>query len=154
MPKNLLMVIGLGAGLWAIMFLGVFALIISPLPELVQKIAEIILAGVAAFILPKFYFKKNSSKIKDGVILWVAWLVIITILDLLITVWFVKGFGSYVSGLKIFYGMWSLWVSFFVMLSTIILASKTTPGGDLIKKPTTQAPVVLPTQNPPQKPLV
>ena len=140
MPKNRLLALGLGVGLWMVMFLGVFALIVSPLSDLIQKIGEIVLAGVAAFVLAKIYFKKSPGDLKDGVVLWLAWLILGTILDLLITIWFVKGSGSYVSGLKAFYGMWSVWVSFVVMLAGVGLAAKTTHGGELMKKPPQQPP--------------
>jgi len=153
MPKNLPLTLGLGVGLWVVMFLGVFALMVSPMSDLVQKIGEIILAGVAGFVLAMLYFKKNPGDIKDGVVLWVAWLVIGTILDLLITIWFVKGSASYVEGLKMFYGMWSLWVSFVVMLGGIVLAAKTTHGGDLMKQSPFE-PTNRPPQQPPQQPPV
>lgn len=137
--------IGLGAGFWAIMFIGVSAFMVTPIPDIWQKILEIVLAGAAGYILGLIYFKKTPGDIKDGLILGVIWFIVGGILDLLITVQYVKGTGGYVDGLKNLYGMWSLWVSFVALFIGIIIAVKTTHGGALIVKPPVQ---------PPQKPTV
>ena len=144
MIKKWPLAIGLGAGLWGVMFIGVSALMVSGLPDLVQQIFEIVLAGVVAFILARLYFKKAPGDLKAGAILFVLWLAIETALDLLITVQFVKASGTYASGLKSFYGMWSLWVSFVLMLVGVELSAKITHGGELMKTPD---------QNPASKPV-
>ncbi len=135
MIKNWKLAIGLGAGFWVIMFIGISALMVTPLPVIWQKILEIILSGVGAFILARIYFKKNPSDIKAGIILGVAWFIVGGILDLLVTIQYVKAGGTYVSGLKSFYGMWNLWVGFLLMFAGIVLAAKLTRGGELMKSP-------------------
>jgi len=140
MVKDLKLALGLGAGFWAIMFIGISALMVMPMPEILQQICGIILAGVTAFILAKIYFKKNPGDIKTGIILGVLWLITSTALDLLVTVQYVKAGGSYVDGLKSLYGAWNLWVGFLLMLVGVVAAAKMTHGGDLIKKPPVQQP--------------
>jgi len=146
MIKNLKLALGLGAGMWAVMFIGISALMVTPLLAIWQTILEIILSGLAAFVLARFYFKKNPGDIKDGLILGIAWFIVGGILDLLVTIQYVKAGGSYLSGLKSFYGMWSLWVGFLLMFIGIVLAAKLTRGGELIKtQPQAPAPKVPPT---------
>ncbi len=134
--------IGLGVGFWAVMFLAVSVLMVSGLPEIWQKILEIIVSGVAAYILARIYFKKSPGGIKDGVALAIIWLVVGGILDLLVTIQYVKGNGTYLEGLKAFYGMWNLWVGIALMFVGAIVAAKTTRGGELIPKPPSQPPTV------------
>ena len=128
--------IGFGAGFWGIMFLAVSALIISPLPNIWQKILEIIIAGIAAYVLAMIYFKKTPEDLRGVVILWAIWMIISAILDLLITVQYVKAGDTYLYGLRSFYGMWSLWVSFVVALGAMVLAAKMNQGA-APTKPTT-----------------
>lgn len=140
--------LGLGAGFWAVIFIGVSALMVTPLPAIWQKILEIILSAVAAFILAKLYFKKHPGDIKAGLILGVIWFIVGGILDLLVTVQYVKAGASYLTGLKTFYGMWSLWVGFLLMFVGIGVAALTTHGGELMKppaQPPRQQPPVPPT---------
>ena len=135
--------------MWAVMFIGVCALMVTPLPVIWQQILEIVLSGLAAFILARLYFKKNPGDIKDGLILGVAWFIVGGILDLLVTVQYVKAGASYFSGLKSFYGIWSLWVGFLLMFVGVIFAAKLTRGGELIKSasfvPPSKPPLVPPT---------
>ncbi|MAF13607.1 MAG: hypothetical protein CMI53_01810 [Parcubacteria group bacterium] len=135
MIKNLKVGLGLGVGFWAIMFIGVSAIMVMPISDLIQKIAEIILAGIAAFILAKLYFKKNPGDIKAGLILGVVWFIVSGILDLLVTIQYVKAGGSYVDGLITFYSSWNLWVGFLLMFVGTALAAQTTHGGDLMELP-------------------
>ena len=116
--------IGYGAGFWAIMFIGVSALMVTPIPEIWQKILEIVLAGVGALILGLVYFKKAPGTIKNGLTLGVIWFIVGGILDLLITIQYVKAGGSYLFGLKTFYGAWSLWAGFLAMFLGLIMAAK------------------------------
>jgi hypothetical protein len=139
MLKHWKLLLGLGAGFWAVMFIGVSALIVSPLFDIWQKIIEIGLAAVVSFILAKLYFKKNPGDIKEGLVLALIWLIISAILDLLITIQFVKAGGTYFDGLKQFYGMWSLWISFALTFVACVAAAKTTRGGELMAP--TQPPV-------------
>lgn len=148
MPKNLLLALGLGAGMWGVMFIGVSAIMVTPIPPLLQKILEIILSGVAAFILARIYFKKQPGDLKEGLILGVCWFVVGGVLDLLVTVQYVKGSASFFNGLKMFYGMWSLWVGFLLMFIGIVVAAKLTRGGELMKQPPFP-----PIQKPPQAPV-
>ncbi|MFA6411013.1 MAG: hypothetical protein WCW26_05580 [Candidatus Buchananbacteria bacterium] len=141
MIKNWKLAVGLAAGLWAIMFIGVSAFMVMPISVLWQKILELILSVVGSFILARFYFKKNPGEIKDGLILGIFWLLAGTVLDLLITIFYVKASGTYLDGLKSFYGMWSLWVSFVLTVVTVAITAKITHGGILIKKPTPQVPM-------------
>jgi hypothetical protein len=152
MIKNWKVALGLGVGLWAIMFIGVSAIMVTPLPDIAQKILEIILSGVAAFILAKIYFSKNPGDIKAGLILGVFWFVVEGILDLLVTVQYVKAGGTYLSGLKAFYSMWNLWLGFLLMFVGVVLAAKLTRGGELMKKPPTQQPPTQPPVAPPTPP--
>ena len=147
MVKNLKLGLGLAAGLWAVMFIGVSAIMVTPLPLLWQKILEIILSFVAAFILAKIYFKKYPGDLKEGLILGVLWFVVGGILDLLVTIQYVKAGASYLIGLKTFYFMWNLWVGFALMFAGIILAAKITHGGELMQRPPT-----FPTPRPKQPP--
>ena len=135
MIKNWKFAIGLGAGFWVIMFIGVSAIMVALLSEIWQKILEIILAGVAAFILARLYFKKQPGEVKDALVLGIAWFIVGTILDLLITIQYVKAGANYFAGLKTFYGTWNLWVGFVLMFVGIIIAAKTTHGGELMKPP-------------------
>ena len=116
--------IGFGAAFWGIMFLSVSALLVSPLPDLWQKVIEIVVAGVASYVLAMIYFKKQPGGRAEGIKLWVLFMVVGTILDLLITVQYVRLRYSYLYGLKTFYSMWSLWVSFAVSFVAIVLAAK------------------------------
>jgi len=149
MIKNWLLALGLGAGMWGVMFIGVSAIMVTPIPLLWQKILEIILSGVAAFILAKIYFKKHPGDIKEGLILGVCWFIVGGILDLLVTVQYVKAGASYLTGLKMFYGTWSLWAGFLLMFIGIAAAALTTHGGELMK-PLAQPP----SQKPPVPPAV
>ena len=129
----MLLKIGLGAAFWGIMFLAVSAVMVTPLPVIAQQIIEIAVAAVAGFVLGRIYFKKNPGDLKQGVLTAVIWLLIGTVLDLLITIQYVKADGTYVEGLKMFYGTWSLWVSFGLFIAGVALAAKLTHGGALIK---------------------
>ena len=128
--------IGLGAAFWGIMFLAVSAVMVTPLPLVAQQLIEIVVAAAAGFILGKMYFKKNPGDLKQGVLTAVIWLLIGTVLDLLITIQYVKADGTYVDGLKTFYGTWSLWVSFVLFVAAVASAAKVTHGGALIKSAT------------------
>jgi len=154
MIKDWKIALGLGAGFWAIMFIGISAFMVMPLPEILQQICGIILAGVAGFILAKIYFKKNPGDIKAGIVLAISWLIVATILDLLITVQYVKAGGTYIDGLKGLYGAWNLWVGFFLMLVGVVVAAKMIHGGDLMKKPPVQQPPSAPTPPPTAPPAV
>lgn len=135
--------IGLGAGFWAIMFIGISAIMVIPMPTILQKILGIVLSGVAAYILGVIYFKKSPGEIKDGFILGVIWFIVSLVLDLLITVQYVKGGipgGSYIDGLKTFYGTWNLWVGILAMFVTLVIVAKTTRGGELMKPPVPKPP--------------
>ncbi|MFA6255310.1 MAG: hypothetical protein WC675_04765 [Patescibacteria group bacterium] len=148
MIKNLKLALGLGAGMWAVMFIGVCALMVTPLPVIWQQILEIILSGVAAFVLGRLYFRKHPGGVKDGLILGVSWFILGGILDLLVTIQYVKAAGTYLSGLKSFYSMWNLWVGFLLMFGALVIAALTTRGGQLMKPtappPQPQQPPVLP----------
>jgi len=133
MIKNYKLALGLSAGMWAIMFIGVSAFMVLPIAVIWQKILEIILSGAAAFVLGKLYFKKHPGGLKDGLILGVAWFIIGGILDLLVTVQYVKAGASYFLGLKTFYGMWNLWVGFLLMFAALAVAALTTRGGEVAK---------------------
>lgn len=148
----MLLKIGLGAAFWGIMFLGVSAIMVTPLPLLAQHIIEIIIAAAAGFVLGKVYFKKHPADLKQGAITAVVWLVVATMLDLLVTVQYVRLDGTYVDGLKNLYGQWPIWVSFIVFIATTALAAKMTHGGALMRRPMIkpQAPPVPPTS--PQPP--
>ncbi|MFA5022048.1 MAG: hypothetical protein WC508_03150 [Patescibacteria group bacterium] len=137
MIKNWKLALGLGAGFWAIMFIGVSAFMVMPIAVLWQRILEIILAVLASFILSRIYFKKYPSDLKEALALGIFWLVISAVLDLLITIQYVKADGTYLDGLKSFYGMWSLWVSFVLTLISIIATAKITHGGQLMKSQNT-----------------
>ena len=128
----MLLKLGLGAAFWGIMFLAVSAVMITPLPLVAQQVIEIIVAAGAGFILGKIYFKKNPGDLKQGVMTAVIWLLIGTVLDLLITIQYVKADGTYVDGLKTFYGTWSLWVSFVLFIAAVASAAKLTHGGALV----------------------
>ncbi|MFA5021121.1 MAG: hypothetical protein WC517_03615 [Patescibacteria group bacterium] len=138
--------IGLGVGFWAVMFLAVSALMVTPLPAIWQRIFEIIVAGVAGYILAMIYFKKTPGDLKAGVILAVIWFVVSLVLDLLITIQYVKGTGSYMDGLKMFYSAKTFWVSTLAMVAGVLLAAKMTRGGQVMSRPQTE-PMV-----PPPKP--
>ena len=151
--------IGFGAAQWGIMFLAVSAIMITPLPDWWQKIIEIVVAGVASYILAMIYFKKHPATMKDAVMLWVIFMIVSAVLDLLITVQYVKANNSYVTGLKMFYGMWSLWLSFVVSLGAIIVASKMNHSAPApmvmtqpMKTPVMPAVAPTPTVNPPVTP--
>ena len=145
--------IGLGVGFWAIMFIGVAAVMLISMPSIVQQILEIVLAGVAGYVLAMIYFKKTPGSLKDGAILAVIWLVVATVLDLALTVQYMKGSGGYVDGLKNLYGKWELWVSFVVFIGAVVLAAKMTHGGDVMKSPVSPAsPPQSPPPPPPQSP--
>jgi hypothetical protein len=90
---------------------------------ILQKILEIILSGRAGFILSLVYFRKNSGGIKEALSLFAVWFIVGGILDLLITIQYVKAANSYLWGLKTFYGSWSLWLGFVFMLAGVVLAS-------------------------------
>ncbi len=156
MIKNLKLALGLGVGMWAIMFIGVSAFMVMPISLTWQKILEIILSGLAAFILGKLYFKKHPGELKDGLILGVAWFIVGGILDLLITVQYVKAGASYLSGLKSFYGMWSLWLGFLLMFVALVVAALTTHGGEVMKpfSPSPRPQPVRPQPPRPQQPPV
>lgn len=141
----MLLKIGLGAGFWGIMFLGVCALMVTPLPALWQAILEIVLAGVAGYVLGMIYFKKNPGEVKDGIVIAVIWLVVGAILDLLITVQYTKASGTYIDGLRNLYGNWQIWVSFVVFIVAVVLSAKMTRGGAVMKSPQ-QPPAAPPTQ--------
>ena len=144
------------------MFIGISALMVIPMSVILQQIGGIVLAGVGGFILAKIYFKKNFGDIKAGIILGVLWLIVSTILDLLVTVQYVKAGGSYVDGLKSLYGAWNLWVGLLAMFVGIVVAVKLTHGGELMKRPpassTPSSPPSTPSapqqggQQPPQPP--
>ena len=142
--------IGLGVGFWAIMFIGVAAIMLVAMRLIVQQILEIVLAGIAGYVLAMIYFKKTPGSIKDGAILAVIWLAVATVLDLALTIQYVKGSGSYVDGLKNFYGSWVIWVSFIVFIGAVVLAAKMTHGGDVMKPSST--PMSSPPQSPPPAP--
>lgn len=147
MIKDLKLGLGLGAGFWAIMFIGISALMVIPMPMILQQIGGIILAGVVGFLLAKIYFKKNPGDIKAGIILGVTWFIVLTVLDLLVTIQYVKAAGSYVDGLKSLYGAWNFWIGIVAMFVGIVVAVKLTHGGELMKRPSVQ-----PSQPAPQQP--
>ena len=157
MIKNLKLALGLGIGLWAVMFIGVSAFMVMPIAVIWQRILEIILSLIASFVLGRIYFKKNPGNLKDALILGAAWFIVGGILDLLITVQYVKASYGYVYGLQTFYGMWSLWVGFVMMFAGLIAASRLTASVVPMKMSTPkapvypqapQAPVVLPNNQP------
>jgi len=129
--------IGLGAGFWAVMFIGISALIVTPLPEIVQQILGAVLAGIAGYILAMIYFKKTLGSIKDGLILAAIWFFTSLVLDLLITIQYVKAEvrGGYIDGLKSFYGSWDFWVGVILMFVGVAVASKFTHGDDIVPIP-------------------
>ena len=148
--------IGFGAGFWAVMFLGVSALIVTPIPSWLMIVLEIILAGAAGYVLGVIYFKKEPTDMVGGLVTAIIWLATATVLDLLLTVQYTRGVGgNYVDGLKNFYGAWQTWASFLVFIGAVVLAAKMTHGGEVIKKPVTK-PVISQPQpqksTPPQQP--
>src|SRR3989344_3309069 len=68
--------VGFGAGFWAVMFLAVSALMVTPLPLIWQSILEIIIAGAAGYVLGILYFKKQPSDVKGAVVLDVTWILV------------------------------------------------------------------------------
>ena len=140
MSLNWKYALGFGLGLWAIIFIGVSAIMVTPLALIWQKIAEIILVAVAAFILAKIYFKKNPGDLLQGFVLALSWFIVGIILDLLVTIQYVKGTGTYVDGLKEFYGTWNLWAGIVLMFVAVALAAKITRGGELMQKPQPPSP--------------
>ncbi|MFA6215952.1 MAG: hypothetical protein WC768_05275 [Patescibacteria group bacterium] len=144
MVKNWITAIALALGLWVVMFIGVSALMVAPLPAIWQKILEIVLSGAASFILARIYFKKNPGELKDGLALGAVWFLVGGVLDLLITVQYVKAGAGYFAGLKTFYGMWNLWVGFLLMFAGVVLAAKMTHGGEIAKMPNQPQPPIMP----------
>ncbi len=78
-----------------------------------------------------------------------VWFIVGGILDLLITIQYVKAGGSYLAGLKMFYSAKSLWAGFLLMFVGAVLAAKMTRGGELMKPNTPMPP-----QQPPMMPKV
>ncbi len=132
MIKNWKLAFGLALGLWAIIFIVISAIIVMPISSGLMTTLTTLVSPVAAFILARIYFKKYPGAIIAGVLLAVFWLIVGTVLDLLVTIQYVKGFGSYVDGLKDFYGAWTLWLSFGLMIAAVALAAKLTHGGKLM----------------------
>ncbi len=134
--------IGFGAGFWAVMFLAVSALMVTTLPSIWQKVLEIVIAGVAAYILAMIYFRKSPAGIKEGVALFITWFIVSGILDLLITIQYVRGVASYMEGLKLFYGMESFWISLALALVGVLVAAKLASGrsGSTMQQPPMSQP--------------
>ncbi|OGY45600.1 MAG: hypothetical protein A2731_02385 [Candidatus Buchananbacteria bacterium RIFCSPHIGHO2_01_FULL_39_8] len=147
MIKDWKLAVGFAVALWVLIFVIISALMVIPMPALLLTILGLLVAPIVAFFLAKIYFKKNPGEIKEGVILGVFWLIVGTILDLLVTIQYVKETGTYVDGLKEFYGAWSLWVSFVLTIIVVALVANMTRGGEMIEKPS-----VSPSATPPQQP--
>ena len=76
----------------------------------------------------------------QGFVLALSWFIVGIILDLLVTIQYVKGTGTYVDGLKEFYGTWNLWAGIVLMFVAVALAAKITRGGELMQKPQPPSP--------------
>ena len=145
MIKNFKLAFGLALGLWALIFIIISAILVMPLPSGLMKTLTTLVAPVAGFILAKIYFKKSPGTITSGLILAVFWIIVGTVLDLLVTIQYVKGSDSYLDGLKDFYGDWGLWLSFVLTIGAVVAAAFLTHGGELMKlttAPMNQPPVV------------
>lgn len=145
--------IGFGAGLWAIIFIGISALRVTPLPYSIYRILSIVVAMAGAFILGYLYFKEKPGDFKQGLVLGLLWFAVGTVLDLLVTIQYIKAEigGGYIDGLKVFYGDWILWVSFILTILAVGASTLVTHGGKLMVRPNSQ-PTATPTPQPPQKP--
>ena len=135
MIKDWKLAVGFALALWVLIFVIISALMVIPMPALLSTILGFLVSPVIAFFLARLYFKKNPGGIKEGIVLAVFWLIVGTVLDLAVTIQYIKGTGTYADGLKSFYGAWSLWVSFVLMIVVVSLVAKMTRGGEIIKKP-------------------
>lgn len=148
MIKNISHALGLGIVFWIIVFIVIALVNILPFLKeqvLVQWIITWIVVSAVSLYLSKVYFKKNPGTIKDGILIGIFWIALLSVLDMAITVpFFVKPSvskfwnqnASYIDSAAFLFSEWKLWIGFlFIMVICVITAKTSTKKKSVLPPP-------------------
>jgi hypothetical protein len=103
--------------IWVLIFTAISIIMFIPGVGQNTKYFMLIIDPLIVLLCGYLYFSKVGGKALDGLVIGIYWIVFGTILDMIITI------PLFVKSYSVFYGEWSLWVSFTLSLVAAVLSA-------------------------------